>query len=158
MHYTRRIPHALDDEHRSQLGLLEQLERALARSPDAEPTALALPMLRQIDAEVTRHFAFEEDELFPRMQAAGDGDIAALLAQEHADIRELCAELRPLVDAGAQGTLAAVERPALRRLALELVERMVAHIQKETMALLPLLDDLLDESTDERLALAYADA
>ena len=41
---------------------------------------------------------------------------------------------------------------------LELVERQVAHIQKETMALLPLLDDLLDAETDGQLALEYATA
>ena len=33
---------------------------------------------------------------------------------------------------------------------------MVAHIQKETMALLPLLDDLLDEDSDRELSFAYS--
>ena len=40
--------------------------------------------------------------------------------------------------------------------ALEMVERQVSHIQKETMALLPVLEDLLDEETDRQLAFAYA--
>ncbi len=44
----------------------------------------------------------------------------------------------------------------LKRGALELVERLVAHIQKETMALLPMLEDLLDEDSDRELAFAYA--
>ncbi|HYQ99934.1 MAG TPA: hemerythrin domain-containing protein, partial [Casimicrobiaceae bacterium] len=48
--------------------------------------------------------------------------------------------------------------PALQRGVSELVERQVAHIQKETMALLPMLDDLLDEETDRALAFAYAAA
>ncbi len=39
---------------------------------------------------------------------------------------------------------------------MEMVEREVAHIQKETMALLPMLDQLLDDETDRQLALAYA--
>ena len=34
--------------------------------------------------------------------------------------------------------------------------REVAHIQKETMALLPMLDDFLDEESDRALAFAYA--
>ena len=38
-----------------------------------------------------------------------------------------------------------------------IVERQVAHIQKESMALLPLLDDLLDEDDDRELAFAYAE-
>lgn len=41
---------------------------------------------------------------------------------------------------------------------MEIVERQVAHIQKETMALLPLLDDLLDDDTDRELSMAYASA
>ncbi|MEN9398357.1 MAG: hypothetical protein RLZ81_2887, partial [Pseudomonadota bacterium] len=45
---------------------------------------------------------------------------------------------------------------ALKRGALELVERQVAHIQKEEMALLPLLEDLLDDETDRQLAFDYA--
>jgi hypothetical protein len=39
-----------------------------------------------------------------------------------------------------------------------MVERQVAHIQKETMALLPMLDDLLDEDTDRDLSFSYAAA
>jgi hypothetical protein len=44
----------------------------------------------------------------------------------------------------------------LKRGAIELVERQVSHIQKETMALLPMLDDLLDEESDRGLTFAYA--
>jgi hypothetical protein len=39
-----------------------------------------------------------------------------------------------------------------------MVERQVAHIQKETMALLPLLEDLLDDDADRELSFAYAAA
>jgi len=42
-------------------------------------------------------------------------------------------------------------------LGAELDERLVAHIQKEDMGLLPALDDLLEEETDDRLALQYAE-
>ena len=45
---------------------------------------------------------------------------------------------------------------ALKRGVLQLIERQVAHIQKESMALLPMLDDVLDESMDSTLAMAYA--
>jgi len=156
--FTRHVPQALDQEHRTSLALLDRLERALARGQDEELAALARPLLRQIDGEVARHFGFEEDRLFPHLVDAGDGGIAALLTQEHGDIRDLCAELQPLALALAEGALAPSQRPAFNRLALELVERMVSHIQKETMALLPLLEDLLDEPTDQALALAYAGA
>lgn len=158
MHFERHVPRTLDDEHRATLALLEQLERALARGAAGEAGALARPLLRLMEHEVVHHFGFEEDELFPRLRDAGDGDMAELLAGEHADIRDLCTELRPLALALADGPLAAPRQAEFRRLALELVERMVAHIQKETMGLLPLLEDLLDDETDRELALAYTSA
>jgi len=44
----------------------------------------------------------------------------------------------------------------MKRHALEMIERQVAHIQKETMALLPMLDDVLDDDDDRALAFACA--
>ena len=38
----------------------------------------------------------------------------------------------------------------------ELAERLVSHVQKEEMSLLPSLEDLLDEETDQALAGSYA--
>ena len=90
------------------------------------------------------------------MAEAGEGDIAELLAEEHDAIRAVARDVLPLAQAAAAGALTDAESDALRRGALEMVERQVAHIQKETMALLPLLEDLLDEDTDRELAFAYA--
>jgi hypothetical protein len=58
----------------------------------------------------------------------------------------------------AAGTLADADFDAFKRGVMEIVERQVSHIQKETMALLPLLDDLLDDDTDRELSMAYASA
>ncbi|HEX6265821.1 MAG TPA: hypothetical protein VFZ81_02870, partial [Burkholderiales bacterium] len=44
----------------------------------------------------------------------------------------------------------------VRLLGLELAERLVAHVQKEEMSLLPALEDLLDEAADGELSAAYA--
>ena len=90
------------------------------------------------------------------MTEAGDGGMAALLTEEHEAIREVAAELLPLAAQAAAGMIDEAGWSALRRNALELVERQVSHIQKETMALLPLLDDLLEEADDRELAFAYA--
>lgn len=164
MSYQRQVSRTLDDEHRANLALLDRVERAFARAPrsgnaaDAELAQLAGALGRHIEQEIGRHFDFEERELFPRMTDAGDGDMAALLAEEHDAIRAVARELAPLASAAAAGTLDEAGWSALKRGALEMVERQVAHIQKETMALLPLLDDLLDEADDRELAFAYASA
>jgi hypothetical protein len=44
----------------------------------------------------------------------------------------------------------------VRILGLELAERLVAHVQKEEMSLLPSLEDLVDETADGELSTAYA--
>ena len=156
MHHVSQL---LDDEHRNSLALLGRVEQTLARAADSTAFApLAPAFVRLIEQDIARHFEFEESELFPRMVDAGDGDIAALLREEHDVIRVVAAELLPLARAAAHGALDARRFTELVRGAREMVERQVAHIQKETMALLPLLDDLLDEDADRELAFAYAAA
>ena len=162
MLFRRHTARTLHDEHRQQLSLLGRVEEALVRLPRAadrgagELQALLASLARQNDADTVRHFDFEERELFPRLDAAGAGDIAALLTEEHAAMRDVGAELAPLLDAARRGTLADDGWQSLRQAALELVERQVAHIQKEEMALLPTLDELLDDDDDAQLAMAYA--
>ena len=162
MTFRHQVSNALDDEHRTHLDLLGRVEQALARaprpgaSPDTELVRVIRALERHLETEVERHFDFEERELFPRMEDAGDGDLAALLVEEHGAIRAVCNELLPLLREAGGGTLSTTGWAMLRRTALEIVERQVAHIQKETMALLPLLDDLLDDETDRELAFAYA--
>jgi hemerythrin-like domain-containing protein len=162
MNFQRQVSRALDDEHRTNLEFLGRVEQAFARNPRSniagsdELARLAAAFAQQIEHDIGRHFDFEERMLFPLLEAAGEGDIAGLLGDEHGAIREVAAELLPLARGAAAGTLDLAGWDALKRGATELVERQVAHIQKETMALLPMLDDLLDEETDRELALAYA--
>lgn len=162
--YRSQVSRALDEEHGANLDLLRRVEQVLVRGRrvgDAvapEVRNLAGTLIRHLEQELPRHFGFEERELFPRLTDAGDGDMAALLLEEHDAIRAVAGELLSLTRAAAAGTLGETGWMALQRGMLELIERLAAHIQKETMGLLPLVDDLLDEDTDRDLALAYASA
>lgn len=158
MNFNRQVSRVLDDEHRSNLELMGQVEQTFARAPrpDAALAGLVGRFARVLENDIDRHFRFEEESLFPRMAEAGDGEMAGLLVEEHEAIREVARELLALAPAVAAGTLDEAGWQQLRRGALELVERQVAHIQKETMALLPALDDLLDDEADRELAFAYA--
>lgn len=158
MNFLRQTSRTLDEEHRALLELLGRVEQSLGRSAgrDAALADLAGRFAQALALDIERHFRFEEDELFVRMADAGDGDMAALLAEEHEAIREIAAELLPLARAAAAGTIDDAGWQVFRRGAMEMVERQVAHIQKETMALLPLLEELLDEDADRELAFAYA--
>ncbi len=154
MFYSRQTSLRLHEEHLATLQLWGRLEQSIAaRVPQDELDALLRNCAAALAEEVTRHFDFEEQELFTRLAQAGDGDIAELLTEEHATIRDAAKNLGALLalprrDAAAQ--------QQLRALALELAERLTAHVQKEEMALLPVLEDLLDEETDRELVLAYA--
>jgi hemerythrin-like domain-containing protein len=149
---------ALHREHKANLELLARIEQAFAGPPrrDAAVVGLLRTLGAHLAYEVTRHFGFEENELFGRMAESGAGDLAALLAEEHVTIRAVAAELVPLIERAAAGTLDDAGWDALKPLALELVERLTAHINKEESALLPLLADVLDDETDRALAMAYA--
>ena len=154
-----QVSQTLDTEHRAALDVLGRLEQACTRRlplGDTEFATLASTFVRLLEHDTGAHFDFEEQELFPRMVEAGEGDIAALLGEEHVAIREAAAELLPLAREVAAGTLGDADFDAFKRGVQEVVERQVSHIQKETMALLPLLDDLLDDDTDRELSMAYA--
>ncbi len=156
-----QIANLLQDEHRSNLALLGRVENALVRAPRGakarsdELLGLMRELLHQTEHDVDRHFAFEESELFERMEDRGEGDIVGLLRQEHDAIRDVVAELVPLVKRSLDSTLDDAGWNALRTAALELVERQVSHIQKEEMSLLPMLEDMLDDEADRQLAMDY---
>lgn len=156
MDFNRHISRRLHEEHEATLALWGRLEQVLATRGSKPPTEADLRLMRdcaaQIADEVTRHFAFEESELFPLLAASGEGDIAELLAEEHATIRSAARRFGELNQPGQD--LAACW-PELRMLGLELAERLIGHVQKEEMSLLPSLEDLLDEQTDRELAGSY---
>ena len=161
MTFLRQVSQILDTEHRAALELLGRVERAVCAHPrasagDRRYAELAAAFARLLEHDTGRHFEFEEGELFTRLTQAGDGDIATLLTQEHEAIRAVAAELLPLARAAAAGILPDGAFDAFKRGVLEIVERQVAHIQKETMALLPLLDELLDDDADRQLSMRYA--
>ena len=87
MELNRQISRRLHEEHEATLALWSRVEASLAANrPDAGLLKSAAAALAE---ELERHFAFEEQELFPRLAAAGEADIGLLLADEHATIRDV---------------------------------------------------------------------
>jgi iron-sulfur cluster repair protein YtfE (RIC family) len=140
------VSRRLHEEHQATLALWARVEATLAAGR-SDP-ALMRSAAASLAEEIERHFAFEENELFPRLAEAGEGDIAELLEEEHAAIR--AAALRFIALSKADFS------KEMQVCGLELAERLVSHVQKEEMSMLPALDDLLDEAADAELAVAYA--
>lgn len=143
---TRQVTRRLHEEHQATLALWARVEAALAAGK--ADAALLGSAAASLADEIHRHFMFEERELFPRLAAAGEGDIAALLQEEHATIQEVAQRFIALVK----------ENPShkgVKPLGLELAERLVSHVMKEEMSMLPALEDLLDEDADRHLTSQY---
>ena len=145
--FTRQVCRRLHEEHEATLALCSRLEASLAAG--RSDAALMRAAAAALAGEVERHFAFEEAELFPRLAAAGEGDLAELLREEHVTVRDAAGRFIALVRENSFNN-------ELRVVGLELAERLASHAQKEELSLLPALDDLLDEETDHELASAYA--
>jgi|SRR5688572_12224747 hemerythrin-like domain-containing protein len=163
MDFQRQITRKLHDEHVSIIALLERFGQALARlrgqvpaAGDSDWNVLLGQLGSALQYEVTRHFALEEDQLFPLLRERGEGDLADLLLEEHAAIREVAGPLTDLISRARLGQLDAAGWRMLKAHGLELVERLSSHAQKEQGALVPLVDELLDETTDDRLWTEYA--
>ena len=161
MSFTNRVSQRLHEEHRATVALMERLEQLLARhrrAPDNGDPAVSLllsELSASLETEVRRHFDFEEDQLFTYLNGTGDEAIGALLTDEHRVIRPLGAEVAKLArEAAAQGFDEATWSK-FRRPALELCQRLLAHVEKEEMALLPLLQDGMDADTEARLLDEY---
>jgi len=154
----------LYEEHAATLQLLARVERVFSgragayppAAGDAEWSAFARTLLLAIEVEVARHFEFEERDLFPRLDESGDGDLAALLLEEHATIRAVAEPLAGLLRQALASEPAPAQWQAMKTLALEFSERLGSHAQKEDGALLPVLENLLDDDTDRDLFGAYA--
>lgn len=159
MNFENRVCQALHDEHRAAVALLGRLEGLIARhgrggAPDAGNGAVASllsDLVSGIGTEIASHFDFEESELFPRLEQAGEGAIGAHLMDEHGSIRPLAARLLALArEAAAQG-FDAGRWDEFRRVGNEYCFLMYAHIEKEDMALLPAVEATMDPQTETRL-------
>jgi len=163
MEFQRQTSRRLHEEHGVTLELMERLERVFTgRSgiyppPDGDSNwpDFAGRLLGAIEYEVARHFEFEEKELFPHLERAGDGDLAQLLAEEHQTIREAAQPLTLLMRKALAGGAQPEDWQTMKVLALAFSERLASHAQKEETALLPVLDDVLDERTDSGLLENY---
>lgn len=164
MDFQRQTNRRLYEEHLATLQLLARVERVVTGRAGAYPPAagdaewppFARALLAAIEVEIARHFEFEERDLFPRLEEAGDGDLAALFSEEHATIRAVAQPLAGLLRRALADGLPPQQWRTLKTLALEFCERLGSHAQKEDGALLPVLENLLDEDTDRELFGAYA--
>lgn len=163
MQEGRQTTRMIHDDHVASIGLLNELETLLSRNKSSGPAPsgpglanFLRSLASNLERDVTRHFDFEQGRLFPLLGDGGDSDIALLLTDEHDGIRDVATRLAAAANAARENGFAQGWKE-FHQLSREYIERQISHIQKEEMALLPMLEDLLDEETDAELSQAYAE-
>jgi len=165
MSFVNRISQTLHDEHGATVALMERLEQMLARArrggapscADGNVVRLLTDVATGVEAEIERHFAFEENHVFTYLEAIGDAGIGQHLAGEHDAMRPIGARVAAIARAAAANGFSAAEWNEFARLARDLSDRMLAHVQKEEMALLPVIEENMDPETEERLYQEYVE-
>ena len=158
-----QITRALHDEHAAATALLQRLSAWLGQhGADAPPDAADAGAIRllgdlaaAVEVEITVHFAFEEEALFPFLDDNGETDLGELYVAEHRVILPLGVDAAARARAARLTGFDAAGWAEFRRIAGEFADYLTRHAEAEEMALIPLLEDLLDEDSDERLAVAY---
>jgi len=163
MEYIRRSTQLLHEDHRETVALIGRLGDLIAQAGQAAPDMrddFVRKTLKETSAaikgEVRQHFAFEETEMFTRLDEAGETEMTAHLRDEHRIILPIGEELAGRADKALEQGFSAKTWGEFRSLTGDLTGRLLAHIQKEDMALLPMLDELLSPETDMQLSEAYA--
>lgn len=158
--FANRISQTLHDEHRATITLMERLEQTLGRRQpidisDPKDARLLRDLVLAIDSDTIRHFDFEETHLFTLLESVGDQLIGDHLTEEHAVMRPLGEKLAALSRTAESAGFDKASWEEFRRVGAEFVQRMVVHVQKEEMALLPLVNATMDSETETRLYSAY---
>lgn len=163
-HLSLHILQTLHQEHLAIMSLLERLEDLLGQNgPDRAPAAgdtrvksILEELVNVMKNEISNHYAFEEEHLFPRFSRLADSGIPMMLKGEHDAIRPLAKRITELAHAALTPGFTAETWREFHSFGMELVEREVFHVQKEEMGFLPGLQQMLDPAEDPALVAAYA--
>jgi hemerythrin superfamily protein len=163
MEHRRQVSRMLHDEHVAVIGLLERFSAFLTDTGSVAPgreDSTAQRMLSEVagavETEITTHFAFEEEGLFPVLDDAGYGDLGDSLKEDHTVILPMGRQLAQSARAAISEGFTEESWSEFHRLGSEFAQRLTDHARNEETGLLPVMELAIDEETDMRLAGDYA--
>ena len=153
------INRCLSREHKELSHLLQSFRNFLylhgiGQQPDWSSThasKLLNDLRTTFGSALPRHFAIEEDELFPLLEGAGLWQLVEILQEDHRLIKKLIGTVKPLLDkAQKNGRLTEQEWQRMWREGDALVTELSDHAEREEIGLMPELEEILeDEQADE---------
>lgn len=163
--FEKNVNRILHDEHMMVLNLLNRFDAFLKgigegrvlNGEEPETVRLLNELITALEQEIDRHFRFEEEALFPELKEAGEDDFAAALQEDHDALRPMAVEIAALARRALSRGLNGEEWRKFRQVGFVYVQDQIAHAEREEAALLPMLEDCLDDEKDIALWSGYAD-
>ena len=160
--FLSELGQVLHEEHFRILSLICGLEYrvggAEGRRPidprDADEKVHLQELIVALD-QIIDHNRFEEAVLYPLLCARGGAELASLLTQEHDSIGPRARRVREIAGRILAHGIDAERWAEFKDAANELADEMMAHLQKEEMAVVQQLRAFLDADTDHRLAVKH---
>lgn len=164
MNFEKNVNRILHDEHMVVMNLLNRFEGLLANVDAAHGLDVAEPgsagllteLITALEGDVDRHFRFEEEALFPELDEAGEGDFVEALRQDHAGLQAMAKQIVTLAKSALADGLDGGQSLKLAQVGRAYVQDLIAHAEREEMALLPMLELHLDDDKDMMLSQEYA--
>jgi hemerythrin-like domain-containing protein len=113
--------------------------RTFRSASDPRFKALLRNLVTNLEGKVADHFRFEEAHLFPSLRKAGHAELADTLSLEHAELRIAGRSLLERVDATHEKDLSDATWSGIGLLAMTLIEKQRAHMQREESEMVPAL-------------------
>lgn len=163
MEYTRATARAMHDDHMAVNALLDRVERFVEQHgsddiPDhtrPEVGQLLSELRAAVEGEITSHFSFEEESLFPILEEAGAGDMCAILRRDNQVLLPQGMRLAEIAGPAGRSGFTAESWSEFRRDALTFADGLRGHANKEEMGMVPALEELLEEDQDRDLIARY---
>jgi hemerythrin-like domain-containing protein len=162
MAFLTELGEVLHEEHFRILVFLCGLDRRVtgraAEQPldprNAEECAELEQLIACLD-ELIGHNAFEEAVFYPLIWEGGEGELAALLTEEHATIGPLTKSLRHDAAELLRYGIGAGRWPTFCRVAQKFVAKMMLHLEREELTFVQRLSFFVDADLDHRLAVEH---
>jgi hemerythrin-like domain-containing protein len=141
-------PHKLEEMHEEHVTTLDHLAllaqairapRTFRSASDPRFKALLRTLVMNLEGNVADHFRFEEAHLFPALRRAGHVELADTLSLEHTELRKDGRSLLDQLDATLEKDLSDETWSGIGRLAMRLIDKQRAHMQREESEMVPAL-------------------
>lgn len=152
----------LHREHVHTLSVLDYMETRLADARsrpfdvnDLRDRACLDALMAMIDHDILKHYRFEEEVLFPRMDDVGLGSITGMLLQEHDAVRSMTDALQSLTGHAIEHGFSATAWQQFRDGVMDLIHSVGFHIQKEEMGVIRPMAIAFGDEVDRELGSLY---